>query len=287
MVLYSCECCIFSTNLKSNYKRHLKTKKHLDNIDNNVISMVKTQKDPEKTQKDPQKTQKDPQKTQKDPQKTQSESTDEAKFFCDFCFVTFSSFAHKRRHELHRCKQNKHIAHTIINEKNKQIKKLEKTVDKLIDKAGNTTINNIKSTQNQQQNIKLNNYGSEDLSHITDFFKTNLLSLPHGMIPKMIEAVHFNNDKPENKNILLPNKKDNKMKVFSGDKWVYKDKNETLNDLMDGKYFIMDTHYESICETTDKNFTLFKRFQELFDKRNKIIVEAQKKECELLLLNNR
>ena len=283
MVLYSCECCIFTTNLKSNYKRHLKTKKHLDNIDNNVISMVKTQKDPEKTQKDPQ-------KTQKDPQKTHSESTDEAKFFCDFCFVTFSSFAHKRRHELHRCKQNKHIAHTIINEKNKQIKKLEKTVDKLIDKAGNTTINNIKSSQTNQmnqQNIKLNNYGSEDLSHITDFFKTNLLSLPHGMIPKMIEAVHFNSDKPENKNILLPNKKDNKMKVFSGDKWVYKDKTETIDDLMDGKYFIMDTHYETICNTTDKNFTLFKRFQALFDKRNKMIVDTQKKECELLLLNNR
>ena len=156
--------------------------------------------------------------------------------------------------------------------------------------AYNTTINNIKSSQTNQTNqqkIKLNIYGSEDLSHITDFFKTNLLSLPHGMIPKMIEAVHFNNDKPENKNILLPNKKDNKMKVFSGDKWVYKDKNETLNDLMDGKYFIMDTHYETICDTTDKNFTLFKRFQELFDKRNKIIVDSRKKECELLLLNNR
>ena len=283
MVLYSCESCKFSTNLKSNYKRHLKTTKHLDNIENNVISMVKTQKDPEKTQKDPE-------KTQKDPQKTQFESTDEDKFYCDFCFVTFSSFAHKRRHELHRCKKNNSIIKSKINTLEKDKKELQKTIHKLIDKAGNTTINHIKSSQTNQmnqQNIKLNNYGSEDLSHITDFFKTNLLSIPHGMIPKMIEAVHFNNDKPENKNILLPNKKDNKMKVFSGDKWVYKDKNETLNDLMDGKYFIMDTHYETICDTTDKNFTLFKRFQELFDKRNKIIVESQKKECELLLLNNR
>ena len=68
---------------------------------------------------------------------------------------------------------------------------------------------------------------------------------------------------------------------------VYKDKTETIDDLMDGKYFIMDTHYENICNTTDKNFNLFKRFQRMFDKRNKIIVEAQKKECELLLLNNR
>jgi hypothetical protein len=213
-------------------------------------------------------------------------SENEAKYYCEFCSVSFNTNASKRRHELHYCNENKTIK-KLLNEKNKQIKKLEKTVDKLIDKAGNTTINHIQSNQNNQQNIKLNNYGSEDLSHITDFFKTNLLGLPHGMIPKMIEAVHFNSDKPENKNILLPNKKDNKVKVFSGDKWVYKDKSDTLNDLIDGKYFIMDTHYESVCNTDDQHFNLYKRFQELFDERNQILLEAQKKECELLLLNNR
>jgi len=49
----------------------------------------------------------------------------------------------------------------------------------------------------------------------------------------------------------------------------------------------MDTHYESVCNTDDKNFNLYKRFQELFDERNQILLETQKKECELLLLNNR
>ena len=282
MVLYNCVCCIFSSKLNSNYNRHLNTKKHQLNIANSVIPMVDTQKDPEKTQKDPQKTQKDPEKTQPD-----SENAD--KYYCEFCFDLFTTFAHKRRHELHRCKENNNSKDILLNEQTKQIKKLEKTVDKLIDKAGNTTINNIQSSQSthNQQNIKLNNYGSEDLSHITDFFKTNLLGLPHGMIPKMIEAVHFNSEKPENKNILLPNKKDNKVKIFSGDKWVYKNKTETIDDLIDGKYFIMDTHYETICNTTDKNLNLYKRFQELFDERNKILLDAQKTECELLLLNNR
>ena len=267
MVLYSCEYCKYSSKIKTHYNRHLKTKKHLSNREKTLIPMVKSQKEPEKSQQN-------------------LDSTD--KYYCEFCFETFTTFANKRRHELHRCNENTKMVNKIINEKNKQIKKLEKTVDKLIDKAGNTTINHIQSTQqNNQQNIKLNNYGSEDLSHITDFFKTNLLGLPHGMIPKMIEAVHFNSDKPENKNILMPNKKDNKLKIFSGDKWIYKDKNETLHDLIDGKYFIMDTHYETICNTTDKNLNLYKRFQELFDERNKILLEAQKKECELMLLNNR
>ena len=33
------------------------------------------------------------------------------------------------------------------------------------------------------------------------------------MIPKMIEAIHFNKRKPENNNIILPNKNNN---------WIYK-----------------------------------------------------------------
>ena len=280
MVLYKCDCCIFSSKIKTHYNRHLNTKKHQLNIANSVIPMVETQKDPEKTQKDPE-------KTQKDPEKTQSDLVNADKYYCEFCFDLFTTFAHKRRHELHRCKENNYIIKSKINTLEKDKKELQKTIHKLIDKAGNTTINHIQSNQNNQQNIKLNNYGSEDLSHITDFFKTNLLGLPHGMIPKMIEAVHFNSEKPENKNILLPNKKDNKVKIFSGDKWVYKNKTETIDDLIDGKYFIMDTHYETICNTTDKNLNLYKRFQELFDERNQILLDAQKKECELLLLNNR
>ena len=282
MVLYNCDCCNFSSNIKTHYNRHLKTKKHINNSNDSVISMVmNTNEHKMNTNEHKMNTNEHKMNT------TNSEISEKSeKFYCEFCFELFNSKPSKRRHELHYCKHNTNI-NKLLNEKNKQIKKLEKTVDKLIDKAGNTTINHIQSNQNNQQNIKLNNYGDEDLSHITDFFKTNLLGLPHGMIPKMIEAVHFNSDKPENKNILLPNKKDNKVKIFSGDKWVYKDKSDTINDLIDGKYFIMDTHYESVCNTTNKNLNLYKRFQELFDERNKILLDAQKKECELLLLNNR
>ena len=42
------------------------------------------------------------------------------------------------------------------------------------------------------------------------------------MIPKMIEAVHFNDKKPENKNIMIVNKKENLLKVYKDKKWIYK-----------------------------------------------------------------
>jgi len=35
--------------------------------------------------------------------------------------------------------------------------------------------------------------------------------------------------------------------IFSNNKWIYKNKDEVLSDLIDGKYFIMDTHYENVC----------------------------------------
>ena len=56
------------------------------------------------------------------------------------------------------------------------------------------------------------------------------------MIFQMIEEVQFNDNKPENKNIALTDKKDNKIKVYENK--VYKDKDEIINDLVDGKYFI-------------------------------------------------
>ena len=43
------------------------------------------------------------------------------------------------------------------------------------------------------------------------------------MIPKMIEAVHFNDERPENKNIALTIKKDNKimvLKIINGYTWM-------------------------------------------------------------------
>ena len=151
----------------------------------------------------------------------------------------------------------------------------------LLTKVGNTTINNT-------QNIQLNNYGKEDMSHISDSLKTQLLKIPYGMIPKLIEAVHFSDEKPENKNIALTNKNDNKVKIFSNSKWIYKNKEDTINDLVDGKYFILDTHFENCSNNLNiKTKNNYEKFRTFFDEGDKKLLEQIKNESEIVLLNNR
>jgi hypothetical protein len=263
MVLYTCCVCLFSSNQKNDYNRHLKTKKHNNNISKTETTMVMTTKDPKMTTNDHKMT------------------TNDHKFSCDFCHELFSTHAHKRRHEIHYCKDNG-SSKKIIDEKNKLIKTMQKQIDKLIDKAGNTTNTTITN------NIQLNSYGNEDLSHLTDTVKKSMLKIPYGMIPKMVEAIHFNDNKPENKNIILPNKRDNKIQIFRNNKWVYKTKDEVISDLIDGKYFIMDAYYDdNLTKFNPRDIANFIKFKKIFDKSDKDLIEHIKNECELVMLNNR
>ena len=283
MPLYNCDYCNFNTILYGNYTRHLKTRKHLrrkgeleGGLEGNSEGI---QSDILMSQNEPKMSQNEPKRAKNDPKE----------FQCDFCDSSFSTKANKRRHELHRCNENRDYIALYKKEKkewNKEKKELFKQIEKLIDKAGN----NITTTYNTQNNIVLNNYGKEDLEHITDSYKTKLLKTyaPSMIIPKLIKDIHFNDDIPENKNVVFPNKKENKLKVFKEGKWFYEDKNDTINDLIDGKYNIIDEHYD---EHNDKLNDIKKykygKFRDAYDDNNKSVMNSLQTECEYILLNNR
>ena len=247
MSSYKCDICNFSTNLKSNYERHLKTTKHqkriIENDNNSLLKKQKRIKNPPK-----------PSKTLQN--SLQNPPVNDKVFGCKYCGKEFSRKDNLRRHIENRCKaasENVYYKKMFIEMKNELIKEkqdFKKQISLLLEKVGNTTNNTTHNTTNNTttnitQNIQLNSYGSENMKHITDSLKTQMLKIPYHMIPKMIEAVHFNDDMPENKNISMSNVRDNKVKIFSNNKWIYRDKDETINDLVEGKYFILENHYEN------------------------------------------
>tara|TARA_X000000950_G_scaffold272239_1_gene354496 strand:+ start:166 stop:1026 length:861 start_codon:yes stop_codon:yes gene_type:complete len=286
MPVYICELCNYSTKIKTQLERHKNTKKHRNRclgIDEQIVvygGMKK--KDPER----PEKTQKDPLETHEDPEEPKKIEKKKKTFFCDFCNSGFTTFAHKRRHELHRCNAN---YNKLLDAKNNEIAQLKnekqeiyKKIDKLLEKVGNTT--------NIQNNIHVNNYGNEDLTHISKSMMDDLITIPYRMIPKMIAAVHFNDEKPQNKNIFIPNKKDKFVKIFKNNKWIYQDREKAINKLVDDKYNVIDNHYvlvdkhDVIEDNVKTNYLQFKKY---YDDGDKEFIEKLKKECEMVLLNNR
>ena len=231
------------------------------------------------------------------------------RFVCELCKKSLSTKGHLKRHLKNNCpkikehhnlevskvekkvaesKNETEILKDLLHEQTEMFheerKDLYSQMEKLLDKVGHTT--NIQS--NIKNTITLNSWGNEDLSHITDTLKNELIKIPYEMIPKMIEAVHFNDEKPENKNISLSNIRDNKVKIYSEKGWVYKDKLETITDLVEGKYFILENFYEKNTDDLDgENKTNYVKFREFFNAEDKELVTALKKKCELVLVNNR
>ena len=301
MPTYYCHVCDFSTQIRTQLKIHHNTKKHKRNE--------------EKYDKELQKSSTNiAEMSTAIAQNSTNEHKPYKKYGCEFCGCQLKTKANLTRHQKYYCKSyippsDIDVMHEKIKnfeslledqqkQHDKEKKMLFKQIEKLLDKVGNTTniqTNNIES--NIQNNIILNNYGKEDLSHITDKFKEQLIKIPYSMIPKMIEAVHFNDERPENKNISLTNKKDNLIKIFKDNKWVYQGKEETINSLVDGKYLLLDSFYETkfensgteIDEVIEKDTTKkdYSKFREFFEKGDKELVEKLKRECELVLLNNR
>jgi hypothetical protein len=258
------------------------------------------------SQNEPQMSQNEPQMSHNEPQMSQNEPVilqkDVKKYPCDYCDESFSTMANKRRHELHRCKENTNVSNSIITKQENKIKKLErekenqkkamekqrkemaKHIELLLTKVGNnyTTINNTNTN-----NIQLNNYGSEDLSHITDALKTYLIKHPFGAIQQLIEKIHFNRDKPENINLMITNKRDNKISVYEDGKWVYRNKKKTIQRLIDNKYYILDDHYNDIPEEelSQFNHTNYKSFSGKMDENDKELLEQLYEDAEIIILN--
>ena len=169
-----------------------------------------------------------------------------------------------------------------IEEHKKEKDKLYKYIDKLIDKTGDTNITIDKQMNNQ---IKLNNFGEEDLSHITDDDKMKMLTLPYGMIQNMIEKVHL---KPENKNIRLTNERENMIRVFRRKKWKFQDRFYVVDELIKNNYNILDEYYEEYgkMKMNDIHNKRYLVFQKRFDRQDNELMDQIKRETEMILLSD-
>ena len=289
MVMYECKCCNYITNIKTHYNRHLNTKKHKKNNNKDGNKLEKGINLPHKYHKNPQKCQKIPHKYHKIPHNSTQFLTPE-KFSCKYCDKEFTRKDSLNRHINKFCKKKEKKSDILeFYKKESEANKIEKEklydyIEKLIEKTGDTY--NIENTQNNQ--INLNNFGNEDISHITDKFMQKMLCIPYVGVQKLIEKIHFSNKKPENKNIALTNKKEKMIKIFANNKWKYKSKEEILDELINTNYTRMDDFYseKGKDKLTDNKKNNFNEFQDKFEGNEEKLYQKIKNDCEMILLSD-
>jgi len=240
MVIHKCELCNFSSKQKNDLFRHKKTKKHLNNEKNYEEDNKKNLK------KGLKKDLKGLFLEKKGLKKDFFIQEEKNQFVCQYCFKTLKTRPIMLRHIRKTCKEKKELDKMdkmenenskIIEKQNKFIKSQTKQISKLLEKNAKQ-INNTQNNNNIQNNtinntIHINNYGEENLEMLTDEFKERCITRPFYAIIDIIRKIHFNDDYPENKNMRIVNKRDNKIQVLTDGKWKYRYKDEAVKYAFD------------------------------------------------------
>ena len=169
---------------------------------------------------------------------TEKSLTIPEKLRCLYCNKLFSRIDNMHVHQNKYCKE-KNKQFTLI-EENKLLKeqlsnllKSNKMHPKTFQKINNQLINN-NITNNNNINITYVKFGDEKLSEIlTDNEMQKILFECRLGINKSIELTHFNDKRPELKNIIITNLQNNIGYVFNGEKFEAKPKDDILGDLFD------------------------------------------------------
>ena len=277
---YICEQCGFYTTRKTDYTRHLATKKHI----------VKCKNIPQYTTN------------------TQIYTTNETitknenicDVICDYCNKSFSHKSALYRHKKLYCKSVKNMSKDESNESNETfetIETLKNEIMKLSQKCveleekqvPQTTVTNNTSNINNgligDINITLNNYTDTDYDYLTDRDYLRCFNQNNYCVKKMIEAVHFDQTRPENMNIYISNLRNAYIMLYKDNKWEVKDRRYYIDDLYEANELVLENFYDEYKTKYPGIIKSFERY--LAAKDDDEYINKIKKEIVMMLYNNR
>lgn len=196
----------------------------------------------------------------------------EKSFPCSYCNELFSSLSTRYRHQsscTHKPKKNTKI---------------------IPPHSGPQTINNIQINQNININIK--SFGCENLSYIEANRELLSQCFLNKDLKSLIENIHCDKDHPENHNVRIKNRKDELMETYIDGKWIVSDCEETLEDLIQKGYRIINLYSHSNrrdliseCDDEEEYFEIREWFETIFDDHHK--QKPLKKQLMILFMNNK
>jgi hypothetical protein len=102
----------------------------------------------------------------------------------------------------------------------------------------------IQNHVNVTNNVIVNAFGQEDVEHITPAFLDQCVRRTNKGMVELIEKIHFNKDKAENRNLKATNVKVPLIRYHDGTTWKYGRKDRILDQLVDKGHDMMQGHFE-------------------------------------------
>ena len=213
---------------------------------------------------------------------------------CKFCKKTYSTKSNLTKHAK-KCKEKNNKINQLENTNILIKKDLENEKKKLLFYKNNNKINNNNNNNssnsnnniinNIKNNITINTFGEENLDFLPKKYITDILQIPFYAITKLITDIHFNDKYPENKNIRIKNKTHKFLEIFNNNKWELQNKKQTIEDLIENIYYILNENYEKEYKNIPPKIqNIFNNFKQMY--KNKKTKEKIDESAELVILNN-
>ncbi len=210
---------------------------------------------------------------------------------CEYCHKSFTTKRSMLRHIKKTCKVRQ-----SIETKEQQIQELVKRIEQMeeqIHDNGPTnqiqTLNNHCSTMNNNQfnnSFKLNAFGDEDISYITDDNFKKILGKGFESVPALIQRKFYDKDHPENHNMYMSNFRSNSATIYDGEDWALTEANAIIEDLYDDNVAILEGKFDELkADMTVRDRKKFERFMKLYS--DDTVVNQTKKNIKYAVYNGK
>jgi hypothetical protein len=283
MVVYSCTRCRKEFYKISHYKRHINRKnKCKENTSSSNNNNLKTSSVPKLEHV--------------------FQNRNDERYICNYCNRSYSRRPNLNKH-LKTCKRKEdnllkeELFNLLLENQKKQQEKqdnYEKRIEQLQEQILNLNTGTVNyyttnNTTNNTQNIQVLAYEKTDISHLKDKDYKKVLRRGNFCVPNLVDAIHFNPNKPENHNIYIPNMKTGYIMCWNGKSWDVRNREDVIDDIYDDKSnLLIDKldEWEEIGYKLDPIImTKFNRFLGKMD--DDIVKNKVKEEIRFLLYNNR
>ena len=196
---------------------------------------------------------------------------------CKNCGQTFAHKSSLSRHQKYRCSDRadpvdstealnvQKIYDELIHLRNAFAASIQTSrLDK--QNGGNILITNNNSNNNNI-NITINQFGKEDLSHLTNLDLDKIVYRTKLGLIQLMEYIHFRQKIKSNKNVRVTDVHREMFEYYNGKRWMYAWKQDILERMVEKGIDIMSDHFDSEQDKLQKQWspTMYEHVEKWID----------------------